>query len=124
MSRKNVRCLSCFCLIVFLVNGCGFPFPGDKEKIRDSCIMAQTACENTCQSEDGCRSACAGGFNGCIDNVNTDSPKDWQPADAFYDGCKDNCGNDFCENACVGGQNEAARQSAKILKKYGVMTLV
>lgn len=112
-------------LISVSLIGCGgipFPWPGDKGALKESCQSAQVVCENTCRDDDNCFHACRGGFNGCLENIYDDKPRDWQPADSFYDGCTDVCEYGLCRSGCVAGQNEAAAKSATRLRKYGVIT--
>ena len=104
--------------------GCdGMPFasPGDKEALRNSCYIGVNTCKKRCRADD-CVSACNAGLGDCIENIDEYPPKEWEPADAFHDGCTDACSDDECSNACYSGQNAIATDSGPRLRKYGVIT--
>lgn len=105
-------------LISFIV-GC-LPFPGDREALKESCAVAETACKEKCRGY--CDSACNNGTEACLINIEEDKPTNWQPADAFYDGCSYSCNDNSCSNSCYAGQSAAAAHSAERLRKYGTRT--
>jgi hypothetical protein len=116
----------------------GFPWPGDREVLTLTCGVAKRACSDSCerglrkyiaarrptaavrQGYDICVAACVSGESDCIEHLKTERPKDWQPADAFYDACKDSC--DSCENPCSAGQSASACATGDRLAKYGTTT--
>ena len=108
-----------FLILILLLAGC-FPFPGDREALKESCSVAETTSKAKCRGY--CDSACNNGAEACLINIGEDKPTDWQPADAFYDGCSDSCSDDLCSSACYAGQSVAASNSAERLRKYGTRT--
>jgi len=116
--KKNLLLLGIF---VFIIGGCS-GWPGDKEALKESCESAYRACQDRCGGNGECSRACTGGYNGCIENIEEDKASDWQPADAFYDGCTDVCSEYPCNIGCAVGQDRAAKETAAILKKYGTVT--
>ena len=109
--------------IVALLLACGgartTPARGDREALQKTCATAREVCNAKCGGDLECSPACSGGFSSCSDNIRGDDPREWQPSDAFYDGCLDECSE--CEEACAAAQLSAARGSAAILQKYGTM---
>ncbi len=111
--------------LLLMLQGCGglpFPVPGDRQALLNSCGIGQDACESRCKDNSGCVRACQAGFNGCETNIEEDRPTEWEPADAFYDGCTDVCDYDNCHSACSAGQSAIANDTADRLRKYGVTT--
>ena len=128
MKNKNNAIIPAFILAVasFIISGCDglpFPMPGDKDALKNSCYLAQNACQKRCVDIEICLSACNDGESACVYNIDADKTTEWQPADAFYDGCRDKCSEDFCSSACSDGQAAAAVDSADRLRKYGIRTL-
>ena len=110
----------------FIISGCDglpFPWPGDKYALKNSCYLARNACQKRCMDIEVCLSACNDGESACVYNIEADKTTEWQPADAFYDGCRDRCSEDYCSSACSDGQAAAASDSAGRLRKYGIRTL-
>ena len=83
--------------------------------------MGANACKGRCWGDD-CTSACNAGLGDCLENIDEFPPREWEPADAFYDGCGYACNDDTCSNACYTGQNVIATDSGPRLRKYGIMT--
>lgn len=120
----NCRFYGYIIFTVCLISACDglpFPWPGDREALRNSCGLALRACNEQCREIDDCITACNEGFDACVINIEEDPPRDWQPADAFYDGCTDSCNDDLCSAACTAGQKTAAVNSADRLRKYGTI---
>jgi len=101
--------------------GLACSWPGDREALKRSCSVAWDACVARCKGNYRCTAACNGGLHDCTVHVDQERPRDWQPADAFYDGCKDAC-PDGCEGACSAGQSAAACDSGDRLRKYGTIS--
>jgi hypothetical protein len=126
MFRGPARCAWLF-VVLGACGGLPFPWPGDRAALRNSCTAALSTCEKRCDSGEftgtlveRCRQACAYGYDACVANVEHELPRDWQPADAFYDGCNIECGRP-CSVACAAGRKVAAIKSADRLRKYGTI---
>ena len=111
-------------IFLFLMAGCSlpFPWPGDKDALKSNCYEGRSECQMSCREYDVCVTACESGVHACLSNIDEDAPMDWQPADAFYDGCSDSCSADVCSTACSRAQNVVAASSSQRLKKYGIIT--
>lgn len=115
-----------FLLILFVLSGCDglpFPWPGDVQALKSSCEHGMYSCRTVCEGYDDCYSACNYGFGACVVNIDESPTTEWEPADAFYDGCKDSCSEDICSSACTAGQYAIAADSGDRIRKYGIITV-
>lgn len=111
-----------FWFTAFVAIGCG-TVDDDRQALLPHCSLAERACAETCEESESCTDACDAGRSGCQEVLADEQPGHWETADAFYDGCLDNAENDLDADGCFVGQSTAARASAEILKKYGIVTV-
>lgn len=117
------RCILIFSISIIIgCDGLSFPWPGDKQALKDSCRLALKTCRMRCKGNYDCTSACDAGSRACIIHIDEEQPHDWQPADAFYDGCVHRCRHEPCSSACSAGQTTAAADLTARLRKYGTIT--
>jgi hypothetical protein len=101
-------------LVLFCLGcvACNRDASADKAVLAALCSSARDECERVARREDDCyRWGCDDGFRDCIANLD-DPPADWQPPDAFTDGCK----RRSCDEACNAGSAVACRGSTAIFQ--------
>ena len=109
-------------IAVLVLTGC--ESNADRKALVEDCFFGQRECVADCRGYQGCVTACAAGSQACWININEESPREWQPADAFYDGCTDACSDEeFCRAACSHAQSVIAYASKRRLRKYGTTTV-